>query len=40
MNRIDLDEVPQREEVMLQWKQAIRWWEKRLQLKGDVTREK
>ena len=40
MERIDLDEGPQREEVMLQWKQAVKWWEKRLQLKGYVVPEK
>ena len=40
MDLIDLDEGPQRQEVMLEWKQAIRWWEKRLQLEGDVPRAK
>ena len=38
MERIDLDEGPQREEVMLEWKQAVKWWEKRLQLKGRLTK--
>ena len=40
MDRIDLDEGPQREEVILQWKQAVKWWEKRLELAGELAREK
>ena len=40
MEQIDLKEGPQREEVMLGWKQAVRWWEKRLELAGELAREK
>ena len=35
MEQIDLKEGPQREEVLLEWKQSVKWWEKRLQL-SDV----
>lgn len=33
MVRIDLNEGPQREEVMLEWKQAVKWWESDFSLK-------
>ena len=40
IERIDLKEGPQREEVMLEWRQAVKWWEKRLRLEGNLPREK
>ena len=33
LERIDLDEGPQREKVMLEWKQALKWWESDFNLK-------